>query len=77
MDSKRLDLNLLVTLEALLVEQNVTKAAARLNGRSHVTIGDVREMAPYVLRHRLAVREGITQEEALQLALDSVPAPVE
>ena len=30
MDSKRLDLNLLVTLEALLVEQNVTKAAARL-----------------------------------------------
>jgi DNA-binding transcriptional LysR family regulator len=30
MDSKRLDLNLLVTLEALLVEQNVTKAAGRL-----------------------------------------------
>lgn len=31
MDSKRLDLNLLITLEALLVEQNVTKAANRLN----------------------------------------------
>lgn len=31
MDSKRLDLNLLVTLEALLEEQNVTRAAARLN----------------------------------------------
>ena len=31
MDSTRLDLNLLVTLEALLVEQNVTKAAARLH----------------------------------------------
>ena len=31
MDSKRLDLNLLVTLEALLLEQNVTKAAARLH----------------------------------------------
>jgi DNA-binding transcriptional LysR family regulator len=31
MDSRRLDLNLLVTLEALLVEQNVTKAAARLH----------------------------------------------
>jgi MoxR-like ATPase len=56
---------------------SATKAAARLNGRSHVTIGDVREMAPYVLRHRLLVREGTTQEEALQLALDSVPAPVE
>lgn len=31
MDSSRLDLNLLVTLEALLAEQNVTKAAARLH----------------------------------------------
>jgi DNA-binding transcriptional LysR family regulator len=31
MDTKRLDLNLLVTLETLLVEQNVTKAAARLH----------------------------------------------
>lgn len=30
MDTKKLDLNLLLTLEALLVEQNVTKAAARL-----------------------------------------------
>jgi DNA-binding transcriptional LysR family regulator len=31
MDTKRLDLDLLVTLEALLVERNVTKAAARLH----------------------------------------------
>jgi DNA-binding transcriptional LysR family regulator len=31
MDGKRLDLNLLVTLEALLVQQNVTKAAASLH----------------------------------------------
>jgi hypothetical protein len=31
MDSKCLDLNPLVTLEALLVEQSVTKAAARLH----------------------------------------------
>jgi len=31
MDSKRFDLNLLITLEALLAAQNVTKAAARLN----------------------------------------------
>jgi DNA-binding transcriptional LysR family regulator len=30
-DTKRLDLNLLVTLEALLAEQNVTRAAARLH----------------------------------------------
>lgn len=31
MDTSRLDLNLLVTLEALLAERNVTKAAARLH----------------------------------------------
>lgn len=31
MDIKRLDLNLLVSLEALLIERNVTKAATRLN----------------------------------------------
>lgn len=31
MNTKRLDLNLLVTLEALLVEQNVTRAASRLH----------------------------------------------
>ena len=31
MDTKRIDLNLLATLEALLVEQNVTKAATRLH----------------------------------------------
>jgi DNA-binding transcriptional LysR family regulator len=31
MDTKRLDLNLLVTLETLLAEQNVTKAAVRLH----------------------------------------------
>jgi MoxR-like ATPase len=56
---------------------SAAKACARLNGRAHVTISDVREMAPYVLRHRLMVHEGTTQEEALKLALDSVPAPVE
>ena len=31
MDTKKLDLNLLVTLEALLAEQNVTRAAERLH----------------------------------------------
>jgi MoxR-like ATPase len=56
---------------------SASKACARLSGRAHVTIADVREMARYVLRHRLTVREGITQEEALQQALDSVPAPLD
>ncbi|WP_442920997.1 helix-turn-helix domain-containing protein [Mesorhizobium sp. Cs1299R1N3] len=31
MDNKRLDLNLLTTLETLLLEQNVTKTARRLH----------------------------------------------
>ena len=31
MDTKKLDLNLLVTLEALLAEHNVTRAAERLH----------------------------------------------
>jgi DNA-binding transcriptional LysR family regulator len=31
MDTKKIDLNLLVALEALISERNVTKAAARLN----------------------------------------------
>jgi len=56
---------------------SASKAGARLSGRAHVTISDIREMAPYVLRHRLAVRDGITQDEALEKALDSVPAPVD
>jgi MoxR-like ATPase len=56
---------------------SAAKAAARLNGRAHVTISDVREMAPFVLRHRLITREGMTQEEALKQALDSVPTPVD
>jgi MoxR-like ATPase len=62
---------------SLIHLMSATKASARLNGRAHVTIGDVREMTPFVLRHRLMVREGVTQEEALQHVLDSVPAPLE
>src|SRR5688500_7780769 len=34
---------------------SAAKANARLNGRDFVTAGDVREVAPYVLRHRIIV----------------------
>jgi MoxR-like ATPase len=54
---------------------SATKASARLNGRSTVTIQDVREMAPYVLRHRLIVEEGVTPGEVLGKVLASVPIP--
>jgi MoxR-like ATPase len=52
-----------------------SKANARLNGRDYVAIEDVKEIAPYVLRHRLIVEDGTTQEDALQAVLDEVPVP--
>jgi hypothetical protein len=33
-------------------------------------------MAPFVLRHRLVVEEGTTPDEALQVAMNSLPTPV-
>ena len=52
-----------------------SKANARLNGRDEVTLEDVQEIAPYVLRHRLIVDEALTPDEVLQTALEAVPAP--
>jgi MoxR-like ATPase len=56
---------------------SAAKANARLNGRHSVAVEDVREIVPYVLRHRLIVRPGTSQDEALREALDAVPAPAE
>jgi MoxR-like ATPase len=50
---------------------SASKAQARLGGRKHVTLDDVRLIAPYVLRHRLICRKGTTPDEALQTALDA------
>jgi Mg-chelatase subunit ChlI len=55
---------------------NATKANARLNGRGAVTIEDVREMAPFVLRHRLVMQDGADPNTALAAAMSSVPTPV-
>jgi MoxR-like ATPase len=49
------------------------KANARLNGRHTATIEDVREMAPYVLRHRIAVAPGTSVDTVLLDAMSSVP----
>ena len=50
---------------------SATKANARLEGRDTVTVDDVREMAHYVLPHRLIVEdEDLTPEVALQMALE-------
>jgi MoxR-like ATPase len=50
---------------------SASKAQARLGGREHVTLDDVRLIAPYVLGHRLICREGTKAADALQAALDS------
>jgi MoxR-like ATPase len=52
-----------------------TKANARLSGRDEVTVEDVREMAPYVLRHRLILDEGMSADEVIKDVLERVPAP--
>jgi MoxR-like ATPase len=65
-----------VSSRAMIHLMSATKANARLNGRETVTIEDVREMAPYVLCHRLMVSAGTTADEALQAAMAAVPAPV-
>jgi MoxR-like ATPase len=66
-----------VSSRGIMHLMSAAKASARLSGRDHVAIADVREMAPYVLRHRLIMNgDTTTPDEALQQALDSIPAPV-
>jgi MoxR-like ATPase len=55
-----------------------TMAASR--GRDFVTPDDVKELAPWVLRHRLRLRpeaelEGSTPDETIRAIMDSVEAP--
>ncbi len=49
---------------------SAAKARARLEGREAVTLEDVRDMAPHVLRHRFICRAGASADEALRDALD-------
>jgi MoxR-like ATPase len=58
----------------------VSKALALLQGRPNVSLADVREAAPLVLRHRLvmtygATASGITDESLVDAVLAAVPAP--
>jgi MoxR-like ATPase len=55
---------------------NAVKANARLDGRDTATVEDVREMAPYVLRHRIAVKDGTKVDHVLLDALSGVPTAV-
>jgi MoxR-like ATPase len=55
-----------------------TLAACR--GRDFVTPDDVKEVAPWVLRHRLRLRpeaeiEGVTADEVIRQVLESIEVP--
>jgi MoxR-like ATPase len=66
-----------VSSRGIMHLMSACKANARLNGRDHVTIADVREMAPFVLSHRLIISDpALTPGEALRHVLDTIPAPV-
>jgi len=54
---------------------SASKANARLSGRTEVAIEDVREIAPYVLRHRIIVDDGLTPDDVLRTVLEQVPVP--
>ena len=54
------------------------KARAVLSGRLHVTVDDIRALAPPVLRHRLAVNftaesEGVTPDDIVGRLIDATP----
>jgi MoxR-like ATPase len=56
------------------------KAKALLDGRAHVSPGDIRALAPAVLRHRILINyraeaEGIAVEAVIARLLEAVPSP--
>jgi MoxR-like ATPase len=64
-----------VSSRAMIHLMSAAKANARLNGRHAVTVEDVQEMAPFVLRHRLIIEEGVDRDEVLRAAIAAVPPP--
>ncbi len=58
----------------------MAQASALLDGRAYVVPDDVKELAPAVLRHRVAVApelelEGVTADTALRGIIDNIEAP--
>ena len=64
-----------VSSRAIIHLASASKANARLSGRDEVTAGDVHEIAPYVLRHRMILEEGVDPDEVLRTVLQQVPVP--
>jgi len=56
------------------------RALAYLKGRDYVTPDDVKEVAPYVIRHRISIRpeyvyDGVTPDDLVRRALEQVEVP--
>ena len=56
------------------------RALALLRGRRHVLAGDIRDLAPEVLRHRLVLSyeglsDGVSADSLLEQILEAVPEP--
>lgn len=64
-----------VSSRAIMHLASASKANARLSGRDEVTTADVHEIAPYVLRHRLILEEGVNADDVLRTVLEQVPVP--
>jgi len=54
---------------------SASKAIARLDGREVVSDDDVREIAPYVIRHRLITDPRVDPDDVLAEALEASPLP--
>ena len=65
-----------VSSRAMIHLVMAAKANARLNGRSVVSVEDVREMAPFVLRHRIVLEQGTNVDHVLMDAMAAVPTAV-
>jgi MoxR-like ATPase len=50
---------------------SAARAIARLAGRDTVTVEDIQEIAPYVIRHRLIVDPRVDPDDVLREALES------
>ena len=64
-----------VSSRAIIHLASASRANARLSGRDEVSVEDVREVAPYVLRHRLILEDGVNEDDVLRTVLERVPAP--
>jgi MoxR-like ATPase len=64
-----------VSSRGIIHLNGAAKANARLSGRDYVAIEDVKEVAPYVLRHRIVIEGDTTPDDVLDQVLEMIPVP--